>query len=272
MYKTNAEKLLRKCRACMAMLILFSLPSLISAQNFWPGGKKAAIVLTYDDGLNSQLNYVIPQLNAAGFKGTFFLYGYLAEEKFADWKKVSDQGHEIGNHSLYHPCKGKSPESPRFSSESYDVPSIIREIAMMSKLIFAITGKNPVSYAYPCGETEVGGVDYSDSLRNSGLVKFARNGYAPEGITDFRNTDFFKVPAFAPAPGSGSQVLTGYVEKVLEKGALGILLFHGVGGDYLSVGAEEHLELIDFLAVHKDEIWVTTFSEAMEYIQKNTKE
>jgi len=259
-----------KMRSLFTLSFILFVAGNVNAQGFWPNGKKAAIVLTYDDGLDSQLDQAVPQLNAAGFKGTFFLYSAINENRFSDWKKARELGHEIGNHSLFHPCKNGSSKSPRFSSGDYDIPSILREIETMGKLIFAITGKEPISYAYPCGETEVGGMDYSDSLRNSGLVKYARNGHTSEGITDFQNIDFLKVPAFVPASGCGSQELSNHVTKVLEKGALGIFLFHGVGGDYLSVGAKEHRELLDFLFAHEDEIWVCTFGEAMEYIQQKT--
>ncbi len=38
----------------------------------WPDHKKAVIVLTYDDALESQLNIAVPQLEAAHFPATFF--------------------------------------------------------------------------------------------------------------------------------------------------------------------------------------------------------
>ena len=34
----------------------------------WPGGRQAAIVLTYDDALPSQLDIAIPQLGATGLR------------------------------------------------------------------------------------------------------------------------------------------------------------------------------------------------------------
>ncbi len=249
----------------LGLIIPFSL----SGQIKWDNGKKAAIVLSYDDGLDSHLNIAIPQLNLFGFKGTFFLYGHIPEERFTDWKNVNGQGHELGNHSLYHPCKGNDGEShsSRFYSENYDVPSIIREIAQMNKLLFAITGEKPTSYAYPCGETVVGGVDYSDSLRQSGLVRFARNGRAPKGINNGDDLNIFKVPGFGVAPGSTSKELINYATEVLKTGGLGIYIFHGVGGDYLSVDAEEHHQLLEFLEEHKNEYWVTTFSDVMKFIQ-----
>ena len=46
----------------------------VAAQSMaWPNGARAAIVLTYDDAVRSQLDNAIPALDAAGLKGTFFL-------------------------------------------------------------------------------------------------------------------------------------------------------------------------------------------------------
>lgn len=240
----------------------------LNAQSIWPEGKKAAIVLSYDDGVNSHLDVAIPQLNQFDLKGTFFLYGYFDETRISEWRQATEQGHELGNHTIYHPCKGNcsKKESPRFCSENYDVPSILREIMMMNKMIYAIQGDYPVSYAYPCGETVVGGVDYVDSLRQSGLLKYARNGREPEGVTDFDKIDFFKVPGFGVTKGASSKELIDYTNTVLKRGGLGVYIFHGVGGDYLDVSAEAHLELLKYLS-ENDEIWVAPFGEVMKYIE-----
>ena len=61
----------------LSTLFLFlSCFTAMQAQISWPDGKKAAIVLTYDDGLKSQRDIVMPQLEAKNFRGTFFLYGH----------------------------------------------------------------------------------------------------------------------------------------------------------------------------------------------------
>jgi len=241
------------------------------AKGNWPNGKKAAIVLTYDDGLDSHLNIAIPQLNKFDFKSTFFLYGHIAEKDISEWRKVSHQGHELGNHSLFHPCSGNGsiPLSPRFISENYDVPSMMREIEAMNKLLFAITGEHTNSYAYPCSEMMIGGIDYSTILGASDLIRFARCGGDRSIITDFKGLNYFKVPTFAVPPGSDSTVLIDYAKDVLKKGGVGIYVFHGIGGDYLSINAKDHLALLEYLSVHYKEIWVATFNEVMEYIQNN---
>ncbi|MGV8137493.1 MAG: polysaccharide deacetylase family protein [Mangrovibacterium sp.] len=267
-------QLLTKNRSYLVPLFALSLLVVSGFQTTarikWPDGKKAAIVLTYDDGLDSHLNIAVPQLDTFGFKGTFFLYGYLSENRFAAWKEVSEHGHELGNHSLFHPCKGNDskPGSSRFLSENYDVPSMLREIEVMNKLLFAITGKQPASYAYPCSETMVGGVDYADSLKASGLLRQARTGGDRVIVTAYPDLNFYKIPGYSVRPGSVSSNLIGYAEDVLKQGGFGVYIFHGIGGDYLSLDAQEHLSLLKYLNEHRDEIWVTTFSEVMEYIHE----
>ena len=75
-----------------------------SAQSRWAGNRRAAIALTYDDALESQLDVAIPQLDAAGVKGTFFLMGRQVGWRVPDWRRASDRGHELGNHTVNHPC------------------------------------------------------------------------------------------------------------------------------------------------------------------------
>jgi peptidoglycan/xylan/chitin deacetylase (PgdA/CDA1 family) len=70
----------------------------------WPGGAKAAVSLTYDDALDSQIANAVPALRAAGFKATFFLTKDNIGPALSDWVRVARAGHEIGNHTISHPC------------------------------------------------------------------------------------------------------------------------------------------------------------------------
>jgi peptidoglycan/xylan/chitin deacetylase (PgdA/CDA1 family) len=58
----------------------------VSAKTDWPDGAKAAVVLTYDDTLESQLDHVVPALDAAGFKATFFLAG-VKQQDVSRWRR-----------------------------------------------------------------------------------------------------------------------------------------------------------------------------------------
>ena len=81
---------------------------------FWPGKFQGAISITFDDGLKSQLQCAIPALNERGIRATFYLNprgndedasGPDGWQKYLEpWVAVYKMGHEIGNHSLMHPC------------------------------------------------------------------------------------------------------------------------------------------------------------------------
>jgi len=86
-----------------------------NAQNMkdfqWPNSAKAAISLTYDDGLASHINTVVPILKKYNFKATF--YPTITSESLSNdidqWKQLAIEGHELGNHTIYHPCQKSKP-------------------------------------------------------------------------------------------------------------------------------------------------------------------
>ncbi|HEY4325306.1 MAG TPA: polysaccharide deacetylase family protein [Mucilaginibacter sp.] len=239
----------------------------------WPNHKKAVIVLTYDDAINSQLNIAIPQLDSAHLTATFFLMATVNRQTIPRWRAVSAKGYELANHTLYHPCVSTAFKmNPANYAENYTLFTIIREIGLMNNLLFAIDGKTTRTYAYPCTETKVGGVSYVDSLRKSGLIKYARIGGGENAvITDFKNLDPLMVPAWGvPGNNTGAELIA-FVKKVQQSGGMGVFMFHGVGGDYITTPAQAHRELLAYLQKNKDKIWVATFQEAMDYVSKASK-
>ena len=94
-------------RFVLLLLVLLAQISYAQTKNPW-NGKKCAVVLTYDDALNTHLDNVIPALDSLGFKGTFYLTGYFpgSRTRVADWSKAGKKGHELANHTLFHPCAG----------------------------------------------------------------------------------------------------------------------------------------------------------------------
>ncbi|HEY2583384.1 MAG TPA: polysaccharide deacetylase family protein [Mucilaginibacter sp.] len=261
----------------MKRLILFFLLVSFMAQAqrkiAWPNHKKAVIVLTYDDAINSQLNIAIPQLDSAHLTATFFLTANVNSQTIPIWRAVSHRGYELANHTLYHPCLSTDYKMNAANyAENYTPFTIIREISMMNSLLFAIDNKTTRTYAYPCTETKVGGVSYVDSLRKSGLIKYARIGGDENAVvTDFKNLDPLLVPAWGvPGKNTGAELIA-FVKKVQQSGGMGVFMFHGVGGDYITTPAAAHKELLEYLKKNKDEIWVATFQEAMDYVSQANK-
>jgi peptidoglycan/xylan/chitin deacetylase (PgdA/CDA1 family) len=88
----------------IVLLATSTLPALGQNNGPWRG-KQCAVVLTYDDALNVHLDKVIPALDSLDLKGTFYLSGFSPSfrTRVKDWSVVAQSGHELGNHTLYHP-------------------------------------------------------------------------------------------------------------------------------------------------------------------------
>jgi peptidoglycan/xylan/chitin deacetylase (PgdA/CDA1 family) len=262
---------MRKSLLALAAIVLV-IPALARAQAapFWPAGKRAAIVLTYDDALQSQLDVALPQLKAAQLTGTFFLKAdNLTPKNLPEWRQAAADGQELGNHTVNHPCPNAMlPGRDYYATERHDTRTIVTEIGVMNTLLFAIDGHGgDRTLSYPCSQTLVGGTDYRSALRASGLIRYARNGGDPytSVVTDFAALDPLNVPSYGPIDHPGGGELIRYVERVRAAGGLGVLQFHGVGGDYLEVSGEAHQQLLAYLKAHPD-IWVATFREVMDYV------
>jgi len=247
----------------LTILLLFSLTAHAQPKIKWPGNKKAVIVLTYDDALLSQLNTAVPQLEAANLKATFFLTSDITAQTIPRWRMLSAKGFELGNHTIFHPCM--ATDNP-VRSNNYTPYQIIREIEVMNRFLFAVDGKTTRTFAYPCTETTVGGKSYVDTLKYYNLVKYARIGGGSDAIvTDFKNLNPLLVPSYGLDDNTTGQQLIDYVKRVEQTGGMGVLMFHGIGGEYLTVSTEAHQQLITYLKLHQIDIWVPTFQQAMDY-------
>lgn len=232
----------------------------------WPGGRELAVVLTYDDALSSQLDIAIPQLDAAGLKGTFFLVGSaLRPEDIGRWRAAAAEGHELGNHTLFHPCaRGRYDMPPQYNAESYSVVTMLAEIRTMNTMLTAIDGKPQHPFAMPCGDTQAGGQDYVEPLRTSGLTRYAR-GVTQLASVDPGHFDAFAVPSLWFQENVTGAELIDAVKRAEPSGGFIVLGFHGVGGNHLSVPAAAHAELVAYLKAHESTIWVAPFSEVLDY-------
>ena len=237
----------------------------------WPNGARAAVALTYDDGMDVHLDHAAPDLDAAGLKGTFYVPGHSESlaRRLPEWRALALRGHELGNHALFHPCLASPPGGgdrgwvrPEYALEGYTIERIVDEARVMNTLLLALDGRSERTFAYNCAETTAGGKSYVDALRPHFLA--ARIG-DDRVVDDVRGLDPFLVPSWAVENTSGEEMVA-FVRKAADAGGLAVFMFHGVGGGWIPVTREAHRQLLEWLAAHRDVVWTGTLREVMAHV------
>jgi peptidoglycan/xylan/chitin deacetylase (PgdA/CDA1 family) len=243
----------------------------------WPHGAKAAVVLSYDDGVDIDLDNVAPDLEAAGLRGTFFVPGQSESlaKRLPEWRAVAARGHELGNHAIFHPCLRKpavGPDRewlrPEYALESYTVERMVDELRAANATLLALDGETVRTLGYNCGDTTAGGSSYVDAARP--LFLAARVG-EDRIAADVRALDPMLVPSWMVQDVSGEEMIA-FVKKAVDAGGLAVFMFHGVGGGHsINISREAHRQLLDWLVAHRETVWTDTFRSVMTHVVAEQK-
>jgi peptidoglycan/xylan/chitin deacetylase (PgdA/CDA1 family) len=233
-------------------------------------GKECAVVLTYDDAIDVDLDNVVPALDSVGLKGTFYLIGSspVINRRLNEWRAIAANGHELGNHTSFHPCNGQLPGrgfvTPDNDLSHYTLSRVVADIRLNNVLLKAIDGKSDRTFAYPCGDTKIGDTSYFDVVKNEFAgARGVRSGMLSMDSVDLSNIDCYMIN------GQSADYLIGLVDKAMETHTLLVFLFHGVGGGHnLNVSLESHSALLHYLQQHKKQIWTGTMVEVARYIKQ----
>ena len=255
--------------ACWLLLGWAGTASGADAPRFaWPDGHKAAVSLAYDDALDSQLDNAIPQLDKYGFKGSFYLQ--LSRDPVAQrmeaWRAAAREGHELGNHTLFHQCSGSAKGhewvEPQRDLDHTSAAQMKDQVLLANTMLQALDGKRERTLTVPCGDVMAEGVNYVALVAPAFVaIKLGDGAVVP----DMATLDLHAVPVEAPVGVTGAQLIA-QVEEAARRGTMVNFTFHGIGGDYLSVSSEAHETLLRYLAAHRDVYWVDTFLNVTQYV------
>lgn len=232
----------------------------------WPQGQQAAVSLGYDDGLDSQLDHVIPALNRRGLHASFYvpINGPTLPGRLNEWKAAAAAGHELGNHTLFHACSGKGPGrewvAPHRDLDRILPAQVQEQVIAANTWLQSLDGRTRRTFTPPCLDLQASGQDYVSALKPQ-FVAFRTA--LPAMPTDAATLDPYAVPVYFVEGMSGAQLIA-LVEQAAAKHALVAMIFHGVGAEHLSVTREAHDALLDHLARHKDRFWTDSFVNIME--------
>jgi peptidoglycan/xylan/chitin deacetylase (PgdA/CDA1 family) len=239
----------------------------------WPGDRAAVISLTFDDAMATHLDIVGPILKKHGLHGTFFVStGSEAwRKRIREWQQLAAEGHEIGGHTVKHPCllERIEPHAQEYTPQMMEAE--IRDGA--ETVLREIHGTHGLTFAYTCGNLSFGAP--ADQARNAALYQryvaehfFAARLYGWVGTVAPEELSVLTVPDLGFTAGQDFRALLAMADPALRNHRWGVFTFHGVGGEWLSVTADALDELAGYLAAHL-EVWTAVFGDVVRYIQES---
>lgn len=253
------------------LLILILIPWVLdtsSQVHLW-NGKRSAVILTYDDALNVHLDNAMPLLDSLGLKATFYLSAYFpgCRNRLTDWRKAAARGHELGNHTLFHPCVGNTPGrewvKPENDMSKYTVQRMANETRMTNVFLEALDGKTKRTFAYTCGDMKIGDSFFINNMK----ADFEAARAVRSEMHTISQVDLYNIDCYAINGQSGEQMIE-LVKKSIQTNSLLVFLFHGVGGEHsLNVSLPAHRQLLHFLKQNEKDIWITSMIEVAAYIK-----
>jgi len=248
----------------------YSLEKASSESTFhWPEGKQMALSLSFDDARLSQVDKGIPLLNKYKLTGTFYVSPNAMLKRVEEWRAAVETGHDIGNHTLLHPCSGNFHWARDKALEDYTLEKMAQELDSASTLIHSVLGIWPMAFAYTCGQTYVGrGVDTRSYVPLVAARFETGRNWMNEGPNDPAYCDLARLNGTELDGKSFSEVLK-LIHKAREQGAWLVLAGHEMDDEGRQTSL---LPTIDSICQYASDpangIWIDNVSNIGKYVGK----
>ncbi|MEW5979921.1 MAG: polysaccharide deacetylase family protein, partial [Acidobacteriota bacterium] len=237
-----------------------------SGHNTWPQGKQAAITLTFDDARFSQVDVGTAVLDRYGVKATFFVVPSNVEKRLDGWKKAVAAGHEIGNHSLTHPCTGNFQWSRSRALEDYTLERMREELVETNQKVQALLGVTPEAFAYPCGQKFVGrGLDTRSYVPLVASLFLAGRGWLDEAPNDPGFCDLAQLTGME-MDGKRFDDIAPLLEEAKQSGKWLVLAGHEIGPAGRQTTRVDFLEeLLRYCESPSSGFWIAPVGKVAHY-------
>lgn len=243
----------------------------------WPQQVQGAVSLTYDDGLPVHYTLVDPLLQHHGLLATFYPMIQsdlrLHPEK---WRGLASAGHELGNHTVFHPCLQSSPDPYPWLDERYDLGKYTlahmrSELEVANLVLCLLDGLTDRSYGSTCCDMTIGRDTMEESLAPllTDLFVAARGALTNQIVHPANDLNLFNVGCIH-ADGRSSGELIRLVEQTRASGGWAVLMIHGIGiGTHdLYLEADVHERFIGWLAQQRA-IWTAPVRTIARYVRQH---
>ncbi|GJM30846.1 MAG: hypothetical protein DHS20C17_34810 [Cyclobacteriaceae bacterium] len=238
-----------------------------STQFEWPEGKQLALSLTFDDARQSQVLVGTPFFDSLDVKATFYVVPESMKPQLDGWKAAVEQGHEIGNHTVHHPCTGNFVWSQDHPLEDYTLSQMRNELATCNQQIKDMLGVTAVSYAYTCGQKFIGrGSNTKSYIPLIAELFTSGRGFLDETANAPGYLDLAQLTGIESDGKEFDEIKT-VMDQAREDGAWVVLAGHEIGDAGRQTTTISMLEqLIDYAQDPANGVWLATVAEITEYV------
>ena len=238
----------------------------------WPEGKHAAVSLSFDDARESQVIVGTRLLDQYGVKATFFVVPAAVEKQLDGWKKAVASGHEIGNHSLTHPCTGNFVWSRKNALEDYTLEQMRSQLSDCNKRIMELLNVKADVFAYPCGQKFVGkGINTKSYVPLVAEMFLVGRGWMDEMGNDPAFDNFSQLTGVEMDGKDFEQVLQ-MLEDAKKSGQWLVLAGHEMGeGGAQTTRLSMLKKLMEYAKDPANGIWLQPVGTIAKYIQQQKK-
>jgi len=236
----------------------------------WPGGARAAVSFSFDDARPSQVDHGMELFDKFPFRATFYISPNALEKRLPLWKQMVQKGHEIGNHSMTHPCSANFAWSRAKAVEDMTLETMEREQLIAANQYIEKTLGVPVrTYAYPCGLTYVGRGEETKSFVPLVAKHFlAGRGFRNEFLNDPLYCDLAHLGG-TECDGLSFEALREILDRAAEEGRWVIFAGHEIAPSGKQTTALAELaKTLAYLKDHTHDFWVSTVADAAVFVKK----
>lgn len=235
----------------------------------WPEGKRMALSLSFDDARKTNIRQGTDLFDKYGVKVTFYVVPSNVKKDLELWQKAARNGHEMGNHSVIHPCSGNFGWSHTNALEIYTLDRMRAELIDASNQIKELLGVTPTTYAYPCGLTTIGrGVNAQSFVPLIAEMFVAGRGWLDEAPVDPAYCDMAQLTG-VEMDGKDFEELLPMIERAQQKGQWLVLAGHETAESGHQTTRLKTLEkLIQYALDPKNGVWIAPIGEIAAYVKQ----
>ncbi len=181
----------------------------------------------------------------------------------------ASNGHELGNHTVSHPCSGNFRWSRNNALEDYTLERMEHELLAANAFIERTFGMQPQTFAYCCGQKYIG----RGALHQSYVPLVARHFVAGRGFRDEDVNDptFVDLAQLFGVDGDGMtfEQLCRWIDQAAQRGGWLVIAAHDVGDQpRQSISADVLDAVCAYCADPANGLWVDTVAAVASYVRR----